>query len=48
MGDAKKDDIISEAEIEGITASQTYETLGRLKRNGMIYEPLKNMYRVAE
>jgi len=45
---AFRSDIISEAEIVGMTSSDAEGALDRLKRNGQIYEPMHGKYRVTE
>jgi len=47
-GSAALSDIISEAEISGIESSKVKDALDRLKRNGQIYEPMHDKYRIAE
>jgi replicative DNA helicase Mcm len=47
-GNASRSDIISEAEIAGIEASKVEDALDRLKRNGQIYEPAHNKYKITE
>jgi len=45
---AIRDNIIREAEIEGLEPSKVEEAIERLKRNGQIYEPEKNKYKTTE
>ena len=47
-GNAAKNDIIIEAETNGIAAEKVREALDRLKRNGQIYEPAHDKYRITE
>jgi replicative DNA helicase Mcm len=46
-GNASRADIIREAEIEGIESSKVEEAVDRLKRNGQIYEPTHEKYRLS-
>ena len=46
-GNASRADIIREAEIEGIESSRVEEAVDRLKRNGQIYEPTHEKYRLS-
>ncbi|HHH79805.1 MAG TPA: minichromosome maintenance protein MCM [Thermoplasmatales archaeon] len=47
-GTASREDVISEGEIQGIDSSKVKDALERLKRNGQIYEPKHNHYRITE
>ncbi len=47
-GNAARSDIIREGEIEGLESGKVEEALDRLKRNGQIYEPVHNKYRITE
>ena len=46
-GNAARADIIQEAEISGIESSKVEQVLERLKRNGQIYEPTHDKYRLS-
>jgi replicative DNA helicase Mcm len=46
-GNAARSDIIREAEAAGIETSKAEEALERLKRNGQIYEPVLNKYKIT-
>ena len=46
-GNASRADIIREAEIEGIESSKVEDAVDRLKRNGQIYEPTHEKYRLS-
>jgi replicative DNA helicase Mcm len=47
-GNASRNDIIVEAETNGLPAEKVREALDRLKRNGQIYEPVHDKYRITE
>ena len=47
-GNATRNDIIIEAETSGLAAEKVKEALDRLKRNGQIYEPVHNRYKITE
>jgi len=47
-GNAIRGDIIREAEIKGLESGKVEEALDRLKRNGQIYEPAHNKYKITE
>ena len=47
-GNASRNDIIIEAETNGIPAEKVKEVLDRLKRNGQIYEPIHDKYKITE
>ncbi len=47
-GSAARNDIITEAELQGLESRKVEEALDRLKRNGQIYEPHHGKYRIAE
>jgi len=47
-GNAARNEIIIEAETNGIAADKVKEALDRLKRNGQIYEPIHNRYKITE
>jgi replicative DNA helicase Mcm len=47
-GNAPRNDIIIEAETNGIPAEKVREVLDRLKRNGQIYEPMHDKYKITE
>ena len=47
-GDAARNEIIIEAETSGLAADKVKEALDRLKRNGQIYEPVHNRYKITE
>ena len=47
-GNASRNDIIIEAETNGIPADKVKEALDRLKRNGQIYEPIHDKYKITE
>jgi replicative DNA helicase Mcm len=47
-GNAVRNDIIIEAETNGLPADKVKEALDRLKRNGQIYEPVHNRYKITE
>ena len=47
-GNAVRNDIIIEAETNGLPADKVKEALDRLKRNGQIYEPMHNRYKITE
>jgi replicative DNA helicase Mcm len=47
-GNATRGDIIREAEIKGLESGKVEEALDRLKRNGQIYEPTHNKYKITE
>jgi len=47
-GSASRNDIIIEAETNGIPADKVKEALDRLKRNGQIYEPIHDRYKITE
>ena len=47
-GDAARNEIIIEAETSGFAADKVKEALDRLKRNGQIYEPVHNRYKITE
>ena len=47
-GNASRNDIIVESETNGIPADKVREVLDRLKRNGQIYEPMHDKYRITE
>lgn len=47
-GSASIEDILSEGEIQGIESGKIKEALERLKRNGQIYEPKHNHYKITE
>ncbi len=47
-GNAARNDIIIEAETNGIPAEKVREVLDRLKRNGQIYEPMHDKYKITE
>ena len=47
-GNASRVDIVREAEIEGLESGKVEEALDRLKRNGQIYEPVHNKYKITE
>jgi DNA replicative helicase MCM subunit Mcm2 (Cdc46/Mcm family) len=47
-GNASKNDIIVEAETNGLPADKVREALDRLKRNGQIYEPIHDKYKITE
>ena len=46
-GNARREDIISEAEIDGIERSVVEDAIDRLKHNGQIYEPIHGGYRLS-
>jgi replicative DNA helicase Mcm len=46
-GNAERGEIIREAEIEGIESSKAENSIDRLKRNGQIYEPVHNRYKLT-
>ena len=47
-GFASRADIIQEGEIKGLESRKIEEALDRLKRNGQIYEPVHNKYKITE
>ena len=47
-GNATRNEIIIEAETSGLAAEKVKEALDRLKRNGQIYEPVHNRYKITE
>ena len=47
-GNASRNDIIIEAETNGIAADKIRDVLDRLKRNGQIYEPIHDKYKITE
>ncbi|MCD6236676.1 MAG: minichromosome maintenance protein MCM [Thermoplasmata archaeon] len=47
-GSAGREDIVTEAEIRGIDGAKAKDAIERLKRNGQIYEPTHNRYKVTE
>jgi replicative DNA helicase Mcm len=47
-GNANRNEIIIEAETSGLAADKVKEALDRLKRNGQIYEPVHNKYKITE
>ncbi len=47
-GNAARGDIIREGEINGLESGKIEEALDRLKRNGQIYEPVHNKYKITE
>jgi DNA replicative helicase MCM subunit Mcm2 (Cdc46/Mcm family) len=47
-GNATRNEIIIEAETSGLAADKVKEALDRLKRNGQIYEPVHNKYKITE
>lgn len=47
-GNASRNDIIIEAETNGIAADKVRDVLDRLKRNGQIYEPIHDKYKITE
>jgi len=44
-GNADRNDIVREAEIDGVESSKVEDAVDRLKRNGQIYEPSHGKYR---
>jgi replicative DNA helicase Mcm len=46
-GNADRNDIIQEAEINGIESRKVEDALERLRRNGQIYEPSHSKYRLS-
>ena len=47
-GNAARSEIITEAETKGLAADKIKEVLDRLKRNGQIYEPVHDKYKITE
>ncbi len=47
-GNAARSDIVREGEILGLESGKVEEALDRLKRNGQIYEPVHNKYKITE
>ena len=47
-GSASMEDILNEAEIEGIDPSKAREAIERLRKNGQIYEPRHGRFRLTE
>ena len=47
-GNAARNDIIIESETNGISSEKVKEVLDRLKRNGQIYEPIHDKYKITE
>jgi replicative DNA helicase Mcm len=47
-GNAARNDILIEAETNGLAADKVKEALERLKRNGQIYEPSHDRYKITE
>jgi replicative DNA helicase Mcm len=47
-GNAARNDIIIESETNGVAAEKVKEVLDRLKRNGQIYEPAHDKYKITE
>jgi replicative DNA helicase Mcm len=47
-GNAARNDILIEAETNGLAANRVKEALDRLKRNGQIYEPIHDRYKITE
>jgi replicative DNA helicase Mcm len=47
-GSASRNDIIIESETNGIPADKVKDALDRLKRNGQIYEPIHDRYKITE
>jgi replicative DNA helicase Mcm len=46
-GNADRNDIIREAEIDGVESSKVEDAVDRLRRNGQIYEPSHGKYRLS-
>jgi len=46
-GNADRNDIIREAEIEGVESGKVEDAVDRLRRNGQIYEPSHGKYRLS-
>ena len=46
-GNANRNDIIREAEIDGVESSKVEDAVDRLRRNGQIYEPSHGKYRLS-
>ena len=47
-GNAARSEIVTEAEAKGLAADKIKEVLDRLKRNGQIYEPVHDKYKITE
>lgn len=47
-GEAYRNDIVKEGEIEGLDTNEILSGIDRLKRNGQIYEPKKDKYKITE
>jgi replicative DNA helicase Mcm len=46
-GNAERNDIIREAEIDGVESGKVEDAVDRLRRNGQIYEPSHGKYRLS-
>ena len=46
-GNADRNDIIREAEIDGVESGKVEDAVDRLRRNGQIYEPSHGKYRLS-
>ena len=47
-GMANIEDILTEAELKGLDLNKVKDAIDRLKRNGQIYEPRSNFYKITE
>ena len=45
---ALRTNVLLEARVKGISSTKTIELLDRLKRNGEIYEPIKDSFKITE
>ena len=45
---AHRTNVLLEARVKGISSTKTIELLDRLKRNGEIYEPIKDSFKITE